>query len=60
MFHIEYVKDDKQGTDTASKSEISSACSDSELNTVLKNMNLDGWVEYCNGDTATTAEASSN
>jgi hypothetical protein len=58
VFHIEYVNGDKQGTDTASKSELNSACSDSKLNTVLKNLNLDGWVEYCNGDTATTDEAS--
>lgn len=58
VFHIEYASKDMQGTDTASKSELSSDCSDSGLNTVLKNQNLDGWVEYCNGDTATTPEVS--
>jgi hypothetical protein len=54
VFHIEYASKDMHGTDAASKSELSDVCSDSKLNTVLKNSNLDGWVEYCNGDTATT------
>jgi len=60
VFHIEYVSTDMQGTDSASKSELNSDCSDSGLSTVLKNQDLDGWVEYCNGDIATTPVASSN
>ena len=58
VFHIEYVSGDMQGTDTASGSAVRKACSDSDLSTVLKNQNLDGWVEYCNGYTATTPEVS--
>jgi glycosyl hydrolase family 114 len=54
VFHIEYpsqVKDDF----------VSSLCSTTgagegtdDFSTVLKNYNLDGWVQYCNGMTATT------
>ncbi|GAM86500.1 hypothetical protein ANO11243_045140 [Dothideomycetidae sp. 11243] len=58
VFHIEYP--DGSGK-ALSASTVSGICDDSgnaanstDFSTVMKNMNLDGWVEYCNGMIATT------
>lgn len=56
VFHIEYPKE-KAGAKVAS--EVCSDTGDAEgsagFSTVKKNLNLDGWVEYCNGTTFTTS-----
>jgi hypothetical protein len=54
VFHIEYVTGTLDGTEEASTSTMSDACSNGDLSTVVKNMDLDGWVEYCNRVTADT------
>jgi len=60
VFHIEYPSEVK--TDF-----VGNFCKDSgpalgaqHFSTVIKNMNLDGWVEYCNGDKATTPMSSTS
>lgn len=45
VFHIEY----------GSGYQASRFCSNSYLNTVVKNLDLDGWVHYCDGSEYTTA-----
>lgn len=57
VFHIEYPKD----IDSLSQSRRSHYCEDSGdashttgFSTVLKHMNLDGYVDYCSGMSATT------
>ncbi|KAK0615099.1 glycoside hydrolase superfamily [Bombardia bombarda] len=53
VFHIEYPSD----APTISATESRSACSapgTSKFSTVLKTMDLTGWVEYCDGHTAST------
>ncbi|KAJ9646455.1 hypothetical protein H2201_001414 [Coniosporium apollinis] len=57
VFHIEYPS----SAPSIQANVVSNICSgdgDAEgaerFSTVLKNMNLDGWVEYCNGETFTT------
>jgi hypothetical protein len=45
VYHIEY----------GSAYQASRFCSNSYLNTVVKNMDLDGWVHYCDGSEWTTA-----
>jgi hypothetical protein len=44
VYHIEY----------GSGSQARSFCSNSNLNTVVKNLDLDGWVHYCDGTEYTT------
>ncbi|KAF2157783.1 glycoside hydrolase family 114 protein [Myriangium duriaei CBS 260.36] len=58
VFHIEYP--DGSGKALAA-STVSKFCSNSgdsanstDFSTVMKNMNLDGWVEYCNGTITST------
>jgi hypothetical protein len=58
VFHIEYPSEVKPEY-------VANFCKDSGpaqgahgFSTVVKNMNLDGWVQYCNGDIATTALSS--
>lgn len=54
VFHIEYPHgDDEDNTSTVSS--VTKYCSPSTFSTVLKDMDLDGWVEYCDKSTATTA-----
>lgn len=57
VFRIEYPKEDL--TDEARIAAVSkercNAAGASAFSTVLKNMNLDGWVEYCDGDTYDTS-----
>jgi hypothetical protein len=45
VYHIEY----------GSSYQTSSFCSNSYLNTVVKNLDLDGWVHYCDGSEYTTS-----
>ena len=54
VFHIEYPTKVKAGfTSNFCKTE-GPAEGAFNFSTVIKNYNLDGWVEYCNGDTYTT------
>jgi hypothetical protein len=45
VFHIEYGRGNQ----------ASEFCRNSQLNTVIKNSDLDGWVHYCDGSEYTTA-----
>lgn len=56
VFHIEYPKD-SNGAKVASEvcGTTGAAEGSAGFSTVKKNMNLDGWVEYCNGTTFTTS-----
>lgn len=58
VFHIEYPDGAPNSVSTKSKNEICSGKNKSAgtkgFSTVIKKMNLDGWVEYCNGTTFTT------
>ncbi|KAJ9651970.1 hypothetical protein H2201_009248 [Coniosporium apollinis] len=57
VFHIEYPSD----APSIQSSTVSNVCSGegdaegaADFSTVMKNMNLDGFAEYCNGETYTT------
>lgn len=55
VFHIEYPPD---APESVGADDVAAACSapgTSGFSTVLKTMDLDGWVEFCNGQTAVTA-----
>lgn len=60
VFHIEYVSSTMAGTQVASIDVMNKACSVGNLSTVVKNQDLDGWVEYCGGSTANTPTSSSS
>jgi hypothetical protein len=51
VFHIEYPKGDttnnNQAVTTSQKSSACNAASAGNFSTVIKNMDLDNWVEYC-------------
>ncbi|KAJ5652375.1 hypothetical protein N7507_009801 [Penicillium longicatenatum] len=51
VFHIEYPKgDDTNSNNKVSTKQLNSACnaaSSGSFSTVIKNMDLDSWVEYC-------------
>ncbi|RMZ02221.1 hypothetical protein D0860_07308 [Hortaea werneckii] len=60
VFHIEYPND--ESLNNVAKGAVEDLCSgdgsasgSTDFSTVIKNMNLNGWVEYCNGTTADTA-----
>lgn len=57
VFHIEYP-DGAPNVASSKSSEICSgrgkAAGTQNFSTVIKKMNLDGWVEYCDGETFTT------
>jgi hypothetical protein len=60
VFHIEYP-DHNDNSDAGLKTElVDKACGNGQesntggFSTVLKRENLDGWVEYCNSEVATT------
>jgi hypothetical protein len=63
VLHIEYVDKTSSGSATSSnlpQDQINSLCLQgsslgNKLSTVIKNMNLNGWVTYCDGSIATTA-----
>jgi hypothetical protein len=58
VFHIEYPKGAPDGVSAAKVSDICSGQGKAKgakgFSTVIKKMNLDGWVRYCNGKTYTT------
>lgn len=58
VFHIEYPEDAPE-VEANQRSELCSATGDAEgsdrFSTVIKKMELDGWVQYCDGDIADTA-----
>jgi len=57
VFHIEYPNGgggDAPTKKTSSKDATSSYCVDGGFSTVLKNLSLDGYVEYCDGSVVTT------
>ncbi|PKS05915.1 hypothetical protein jhhlp_007746 [Lomentospora prolificans] len=56
VFRIEYPKEDltNESEIAAVSKKRCNAAGASEFSTVLKNMNLDGWVEYCDGATYNT------
>lgn len=60
VFHIEYPND--ESLNNVAKSAVNDVCSDSgsasgsrDFSTVIKDMDLSGWVEYCDGAVADTA-----
>ncbi|KAI7493607.1 hypothetical protein KC367_g8515 [Hortaea werneckii] len=60
VFHIEYPND--ESLNNVAKSAVNDICSDggsasgsSDFSTVIKDMDLSGWVEYCDGAVADTA-----
>jgi len=57
VFRIEYPKEDLDDVSqlAAVSKKRCDATGASQFSTVLKNINLDGWVEYCNGQTSNTA-----
>lgn len=59
VFHIKYVSGTMSSTEAASSGTVSNACSVGNLSTVVKDMDLDGWVEYCGGFVANTPTANS-
>ncbi|PNH40995.1 hypothetical protein VD0004_g6062 [Verticillium dahliae] len=53
VFHIEYPKDAPSVSSTASKrvcTPTGEAAGTDGFSTVIKKMNLDGWVEFCDGE----------
>ncbi|PNS18880.1 hypothetical protein CAC42_5419 [Sphaceloma murrayae] len=63
VFHIEYPKDapsvSTEDADSLCSRTGKSAGSDN-FSTVIKKMNLDGWVEYCDRSTSTTSTVSTS
>ncbi|KJZ79796.1 hypothetical protein HIM_00510 [Hirsutella minnesotensis 3608] len=61
VFHIEYPKDAGDGVSSKSTNDICShqgkAAGSENFSTVIKKMNLDGWVEYCDGKKYATKTA---
>lgn len=64
VFHIEYPDGagSKQGLKADVKQKFcgSTGAGTGGFSTVLKNMDLDGWVEYCDGSVETTATNGTN
>jgi hypothetical protein len=58
VFHIEYVSGTMGGTEAASSATVGNACSVGNLSTIVKDLDLDGWVEYCGGFVANTPTTS--
>ncbi len=54
VFHIEYPKGSGKALPDSTISGNCNAANSTDFSTVLKNMDLDGWVEYCNTTIATT------
>lgn len=53
VFHIEYP----ESVDSNSRANACSAKGADQFSTVLKHMNLDGWVEYCDGQSVDSSVA---
>ncbi|KAK4941391.1 hypothetical protein LTR10_018660 [Elasticomyces elasticus] len=50
VFHIEYPKGDKDNNESVPATEADKICSDSaakKFSTILKNLNLDAWMQTC-------------
>lgn len=61
VFHIEYPSDApsiKASVKTSLCSATGDAAGSTDFSTIMKTMDLDGWVEYCSGQTADTPLAS--
>lgn len=54
VFHIEYPQGAPNNVTTTDSSDACSATGASHFSTLMKNMDLDGWVRYCDGATAET------
>ena len=58
VFHIEYPKGSGKERPASTVSGIcddqGNAANSTDFSTVMKNMNLDGWVEYCDGIISST------
>jgi hypothetical protein len=54
VFHIEYPSEVKAGVAADFCGDSGAAAGAAGFSTVLKHMNLDGWVEYCGGASANT------
>lgn len=53
MFHIEYPKD---AGERLGEQVVERYCKENgQFSTVLKRMDLDGWVQYCDGNVQVTA-----
>ena len=59
VFHIEYPDGAGDDVSTADADSICSADGSSDFSTVIKTMDLDGWVQYCDGDVFDTEMAAS-
>lgn len=55
VFRIEYPTAAPSAVPFATVSSLCSAASSTGMTLAMKDMNLDGWVEYCDGSTATTS-----
>lgn len=58
VFHIEYPSNAPGKVSADALTKDCSASDSDNFSTVIKTMDLDGWVEYCNGQTAETAVTS--
>jgi len=54
VFHIEYPEEMKSKNIKHLRAKTGIALGAVDFSTVLKKMDLDGWVEFCDGRTATT------
>jgi endo-alpha-1,4-polygalactosaminidase (GH114 family) len=55
VFNIEYPKGAPNGISASALSKSCAAARTNGFSTVLKTMELDGWVEFCNGQKAATS-----
>jgi hypothetical protein len=60
VFHIEYPCEMKSKTIKSLYAKTGPAKGAAEFSTVLKNMDLDGWVQFCDGSTANTTTIASS
>lgn len=66
VFHIEYPKQNSNTAVAVSINVVDQSCATSgaasgstDFSTAIKNIDLDGWVQYCNGQEAVTPISSS-
>jgi hypothetical protein len=55
VYHIEYPTEDPEPVTQEALDKACKSTGSSLFSTVVKTQKLDGWVEFCNGQTATTA-----
>ena len=60
VFHIEYPSEMKSKILKSLRAKTGAAEAAANFSTVLKHMDLDGWVEFCDGRTANTRTTSSD